>query len=498
MKRILIVSFFLLYGGLFSVAYCVGLGEPAAKKQRTHDFQFREEDLALLESLFPDHLMGVDSADKAEADQTHRAPEKGEKASTVLSELEDPEFEKITEIAKFFELECPICLEHFGDDKRQIILPEQENQVCGHSVCSDCLQHAFSAGLHACPICRTVIPDEFHPEMRRNDVINWDFVAEGDELNFSEEGLPDTRGIENYPNPAEIIRINLSNNNISTVDLRNLAVFFNLKTIIFDSNPLGDLAEGFFGQLPLEVISFEDCRIAQIMLGYFDSLAATLKVIDLESTSSNVVNRNTIRAFPPGLFSALSNLQLLDLRGLDLSNEEKNRITAEVAQATQGRCKIYFTDRDLVTITLGERVIPYNHYWQDLTLANEQIVSLQGLENFEPKDQVKILNLSSNNISELGDQEGNSPFEGFSNLKELYMMENPLLLIHPNVFDTLGNVEKIDMTIAQYTEFPHGLFNNLAALRELRLSSSIIDDDERERITQEVRVISPECEIIFE
>ncbi|EDV93608.1 nephrocan [Drosophila grimshawi] len=129
------------------------------------------------------------------------------------------------------------------------------------------------------------------------------------------------------------------------------------------------------------------------------------------------------------------------------------------------------------------------HLFYELPLLSEvdmrdcgmQYVSWEG---FLAANKLKILLLSGNAISELGE----SSFSYASELEFLFLSDNKLSSPHPDAFKGLQNLIHLDLSDNQLEELPERIFHDLAALHTLIISGNRLRFISNGLLTQNTRL----------
>uniref|UniRef100_A0A8D9BSL4 Insulin-like growth factor-binding protein complex acid labile subunit n=1 Tax=Cacopsylla melanoneura TaxID=428564 RepID=A0A8D9BSL4_9HEMI len=159
-----------------------------------------------------------------------------------------------------------------------------------------------------------------------------------------------------------------------------------------------------------------------------DVFKGTPHLIDLELKS------NQITSLDPGVFQHLTKLQSLDL--------SYNKIADLKPNIFQGLPSLY-----------------------NLNIKNNQLVNLtSGL--FSNILNLRTLDISCNNISALH----SGVFYG--NFTHLYLQENKISTVDPDVFRHLGNLKKLDLSHNRITDLEPNIFQGLTSLESLRISNN--------------------------
>lgn len=100
-----------------------------------------------------------------------------------------------------------------------------------------------------------------------------------------------------------------------------------------------------------------------------------------------------------------------------------------------------------------------------LDLSEQNLISLEGLQNIPNPERITYLYLDDNKISLVPE----NIFNAFSNLKSLDFTGNPILELQPKTFANLLKLEELHLEGTLITEIPQGLINHLTELKVLHL-----------------------------
>lgn len=246
--------------------------------------------------------------------------------------------------------DCAVCLEPLGsyedsaDFDAITTLPTRQingHNVCGHSFHTQCLLSAAERGFN-CPKCRTPYDSSLIPSLPQTtlNLEEFSIQVQDSELDLVGRQITTLRGLQHVQHSGQVQSIDARQNLITQVPAGVFSAFPRLEELYFDDNQSLVSFENrtVFDQcLTLKELSFKNCRLTEIPAGAFDQLQ------NLEYLN---ISDNPIASFPVGLFSQLVALEDLDLVGLQMTDDEKERIRQEVI-AVAPQCSILFVDQTL-------------------------------------------------------------------------------------------------------------------------------------------------------
>ncbi|KAJ7304001.1 hypothetical protein JRQ81_011519 [Phrynocephalus forsythii] len=242
--------------------------------------------------------------------------------------------------------------------------------------------------------------------------------------------------------------LHLNINTIAYLDKKALRGLRHLVELRLDNNLLTDIyTENFDDLSSLRTLNFRNNHISVLFPGVFKKLGS-LHILDLGG--------NNIHRLTNGSFEGLQNLQNLYLDGNHIENIHYSMFSA--------------VERTLKVLDLRGNKIQYISMKQEhpppfLNLHQVYDLKLQGQQPYG----LKIIPPRF--------------FKGLNSLRSLYLSENKILSMAPDVFDDLVQLEYLSMTDSSngMVNLPPGIFKNLRNLTSLNLENAGIHT-----LTQEV------------
>ena len=246
----------------------------------------------------------------------------------------------------------------------------------------------------------------------------------------------------------ELEWLSLRSNEIASLPPGVVSGMLNLELLYLGFNELTSLSPGVFSNLPaLQRLDLEALKATELPPDIFGNLPSlrdlflnftSLRVMPRVSGLSNLVNliavRNRqLREFPPGVFSELPNLQVLDL-----SDNPQMNLRADMFSRLSNLRRLGFHATELKEI------------------PPRLLSGLTGLE---------ALWLDENRLSELPA----GTFSDLSGLRYLWLGGNEFTTLREGVFEDLGNLEYLRLEENRLTELPQRMFRGLTGLWGLYL-----------------------------
>lgn len=120
-----------------------------------------------------------------------------------------------------------------------------------------------------------------------------------------------------------------------------------------------------------------------------------------------------------------------------------------------------------------------------LKAKRRNIISLEGLQNINDKENIAIINFDDNYISDIP----SSIFKGFDSLEELSLSKNSIKNIQENAFEGLTKLTKLDLSHNKIGKIEENAFKGLNELFKLYLSYNQIESLPRESGLEKVQFI---------
>ncbi|XP_050719955.1 leucine-rich repeat-containing G-protein coupled receptor 5-like isoform X3 [Eriocheir sinensis] len=233
---------------------------------------------------------------------------------------------------------------------------------------------------------------------------------------------PDTMALQGL-DPASVIKLDLSFNNLTELLPRALTPFPALQTLILSSNRIQRIAPGAFHSLKIEVLHLDDNSLS------------SLEEVDLPSGLRELsLEKNSLATLPPSLTS---------LNGLQTLNIASNRLSA-------------LKDGDLRG--LHNLLILSLHHNNISTVEDKAFIRMKNLE---------ILNLEQNRLSKMPPVVPHCP-----KLRQLLLGHNRLSYVSEKALAGLKRLQEVTLQFNPIRTVHHRAFSNLTALTKLILKES--------------------------
>ena len=278
--------------------------------------------------------------------------------------------------------------------------------------------------------------------------------------------------------PVGLISLDISFNNITSINNRPFIGLHDLKVLNIGSNKIVTLTEGvFWGLDNLQELLLNDNKLKYIHKYSFQGLA-NLQILDLGKT-------NNIESLPDNVFRGLSNLKKLLLRynqlhtldvgifqGLDnltrlnLFYNKLKALPLGLLSGLSNLNEIYFDYNMIESVPLG-LFSDQQNLSNGVNLGSNSLKELP-LGLFSGLHKLWWLVLEKNQLSTLHEH----MFDGLHSLKHLLLSGNNFTTLHPQIFFGLRRLDTIFLWGNNFKEIPSGLFNDLSLLERLSLKGN--------------------------
>lgn len=252
-------------------------------------------------------------------------------------------------------------------------------------------------------------------------------------------------------------------NKIKTIEADTFSVMKNLKKLILSYNEISSLdPHTFNGLRNLEYLELSYNPIASFDASTFNDLTK-LKELGLRDGKLTVIDFNT--------FAQLPNLKFLDLSGNLISTLTKaeNRTTDVSSSNDFVSAPLAKIDKDLLQL----------FFEHDYILKMLNISFDRGMDVFNAtkdivypsnENKLTILDLSQNDLTTLDD----NVFNGFENLRGLYLHRNKISSVHLHAFNGLSKLTHLDLSQCQLTTVDFEAYSHLTKIQELNFKNNQI------------------------
>uniref|UniRef100_A0A3B3VMH5 LRRCT domain-containing protein n=1 Tax=Poecilia latipinna TaxID=48699 RepID=A0A3B3VMH5_9TELE len=250
----------------------------------------------------------------------------------------------------------------------------------------------------------------------------------------------------------QLTKLIFLNNALKSIHLTAFEHLTELQELELSGNPnLDHLYLGTFSkQEKLNKLLLNYNSLETILPGLFDPLTQ-LEVLQMKS--------NVLSDLPPFLFRNLSSL----LEILKLGNNLIGNLTSETFRNTSQLTELHLEWNEIAQLDDGIFS----------ALANLSVLNLRGnrLTSFANKafggepTNLKELNLKGNRLTELS-------LESLSSLTDLTLSDNQLSSLTENLFRNLTSLERLDLSDNQLTSLPEGIFKDLLSIEVINLHNN--------------------------
>ncbi|XP_071520837.1 uncharacterized protein [Panulirus ornatus] len=243
--------------------------------------------------------------------------------------------------------------------------------------------------------------------------------------------------------PANVIKMDLSNNEIMELPDHAFSHYTALQTLILSGNKIEMVARRALHKLPLEVLMLDDNRLSGLVGG---SLPESLRELSLEM--------NAFASFPPFLSS---------LHGLRCLNVAHNQLTSLRESDLHGLHNLLILSLHQNRISVVEpRALARLRNLEVLDLGNNLLTEVPAAVSRCRK--LRQLLLASNRLTYVAEDS----LTGMTRLEEVDLHANPLLTVHHRAFSNLPALFKLILKEAkQLQEFPD--LNGTRSLEMIRI-----------------------------
>ncbi|CAG9796881.1 unnamed protein product [Diatraea saccharalis] len=274
--------------------------------------------------------------------------------------------------------------------------------------------------------------------------------------------------------------LDLSNCNLSSINLQFFDNITSLTTVDLSNNPLKNLESGTFDVLTsLETLKLNDCKLTSIAENVFSALV-NLKYLEL--AGNQLTNMNW-----PELLGKLIRLEYLNLRKTGIKS-----LSEDAFSNCTNLVSLILADNELrdldVAATLGSSV----DHLELLDLSNCKIRGPIAGDAFANATRLKSLYLSGNPLFAPDLQEALEPlpkleklflsncglrnlpdnFNVFDNLQELDISHNPLVNVFTKLLAPLEKLEYLNMGYSNLSYIGPDSFSKMTSMKRLVLSGN--------------------------
>ncbi|XP_066521237.1 leucine-rich repeats and immunoglobulin-like domains protein 2 [Hoplias malabaricus] len=294
-------------------------------------------------------------------------------------------------------------------------------------------------------------------------------------LDLSSNSISELK-VGSFP-PMQLKYLNLSNNKISTLEPGCFGNISSLLVLKINRNRLSVLPAKVFTLPQLQVLELKRNKIRVV-----DSLIFK----ELEALKSLRMQRNSITKLMDGALFGLDNMEELELEHNNLTELNKGWLYGlhmlRVLRVSQNNIGLIRADAWEFCHRLEEMDLSYNHLsrledWaftglgqlQNLNLGENRIMHL-GEGVFGGLTNVRILDIRNNDIS-LAIEDFVGMFVGMKKLNTLILQKNKIRTITKRAFESLGELEHLDLSKNQIMSVHPDAFSHLK-LKSLDLNTS--------------------------
>ncbi|XP_013133559.1 PREDICTED: leucine-rich repeat-containing protein 15-like [Papilio polytes] len=239
--------------------------------------------------------------------------------------------------------------------------------------------------------------------------------------------------------------------------------------------------EAFYRLPALAILDLAENKIESLPLGVFDRLP---------SLSRLNLSYNLLTELPLGIFNHNRDLSVLDLEGNSLHNLKPGLIDPLWRLYQLDLSHNFFKGNEIVPALFDKKrdISILTLSGNDMTEAN--FLSIMNNLNYLYMDGCKLkvvpklatdlnmknlrhLSLASNEITSVDDAK---TFSKLKDVMKLNLSRNQIVFIHKDVFKNLRYLEEIDLRYNKLTTLPIDMFQNIPKLYELRLSYNLLTD----------------------
>ena len=307
-----------------------------------------------------------------------------------------------------------------------------------------------------------------------------------------------------FENLTNLTSLNISTNDITTLDvdifdgLTNLETLYirenaitalpdgvfdglsSLKTLYLNHNALTTLPADIFDDLTaLEKLYLDNNSLSSLPTDVFDGLTSSLTILyvhrnnitslhvdvfdGLTGLSQLALSYNKLTTVPDGLFDETTALQYLYLNNNMISSVPENTF-----DGLSNLLWLYLSTNSLSSLSVN--LFDETTALQRLYLHNNTLSSLDETI-FDSVTALQLLNLDDNGLSSLVA----GTFDGLTALNTLYLNDNSLTTLDADLFDSLGNLKTLYLNDNGLTALPATLFEDLGnSLQQLVLTDNSI------------------------
>ena len=276
-------------------------------------------------------------------------------------------------------------------------------------------------------------------------------------LNLNGLSLMDSDWDEDlFENLTNLTSLNISTNDITTLDVDIFDGLTNLETLYIRENAITALPDGVFdGLSSLKTLYLNNNALTTLPADIFDDLTALEKLY---------LNNNSLSSLPSDVFDGLTS-------SLTILYVHRNNITSlhvDVFDGLTGLSQLALSYNKLTTVPDG--LFDETTALQYLYLNNNMISSVP--ENtFDGLTSLLLLYLSNNSLSSLNV----NLFDETTALQQLYLHRNTLSSLDETVFDSLTALQQLYLDHNSLSSLAADTFDGLTALNTLYLNDNSLD-----------------------
>ncbi|XP_052465277.1 carboxypeptidase N subunit 2 isoform X2 [Carassius gibelio] len=272
-------------------------------------------------------------------------------------------------------------------------------------------------------------------------------LLELQELEISGNQYWFTSEVQTFSSLANLTRLLLNNNKISSLDAGTFDSLHNLETLQLRGNGLFYLPGLLFHRLhKLQELDLSFNHISSVSADIFQN-NSLLRALSLQA--------NTISQLPEEIFSRLDHLEELNLRSNLIHN-----LSAETFPS--GLRKLILKKNALAQ--LPHNIFHKLHHITYLDLSQNQLSGVPS-DLFQNLISLKKLDLSENRITALP----GSVFSGLFSLKAIHLQKNKLSSLEVNLLKNQHDIEQLYLSMNSLQSIPHGFFDDLDFQSVVRL-----------------------------
>ncbi|XP_069497063.1 toll-like receptor 13 [Ambystoma mexicanum] len=265
------------------------------------------------------------------------------------------------------------------------------------------------------------------------------------------------------PHFGNLQQLTLSFNRILTVGQNAFSFAPNLLNLYLNVNSIASLSKGAFkGLLKLQVLRLDNNLLTDL---FTENFAALINLRHL------LLRNNRVAVIFPNTFVNLNKLEILDLGGNKISH-----LTHMSFYGLSNLSKLYLDWNKLTVPILDSQLFTFvQSSLQVLDLTGNYLMYISTrrerspFENLHKLKDLKIQSQQPYGIKIIPPKF----FKGLTSLEDLYLSNNKILTVSPNVFGDLGELRHLDLSDScnGIQNLPSGIFRNQTKLLYLNLEN---------------------------